>query len=353
MATFGPFTDNQRTEHLEAGRTVFRTLLSKGFTETQIAAAVEREVAMQEIGLGYLAKTDNDEDPAIGITYCGDYKHEEERGSELISKALQNFSNQKRLVAIDVEQGVATVSISYSPVVRDDASYQRTRLTARLRHRSPYNSTFHLRHLKVADLRTALKAAKVSPLPRKRDSLELSYLENVEGKAVQKSVSVGEFQRGNVLVIVTDEPILVTALEALAVAAEGNALALGSSANPFSNGILFYDVRDVANTLVEKTRLAEEWTASKMNLAGDAIEKLEDAGTLYAIHPSEFTGTVVGRPHSGNGGVFYFINYSPRRGDQLHGWMTIEDLYLIADGTLTNSDIEDRQKAFDDWYHAN
>lgn len=342
MATFGPFTDQDRTAHHESGQTIYEKLLTKGFTDEQIAKVVNHETASREIGVGWLSHTDDDELPALGIVYNGDYKHEEERGSEMIGSALKNFANQDQLLSVEVAEGIAVASLSYSPI-REDARHQGVRAAALARHRSPFNSTFHLSRKPVADMRAALKSAKVSPLPRKRDDVELSYLEHVEGRAVKKSVSVGQFQTGDVLVMVTDEPILVAILEALADTAKANALALGSSANPFSRGILLYDVRDVSNELVERTRQADEWHDSKMNLAADAIAKLKESGSLYGIHPSEFSGKVVGRPDSENGGTFYFINYSPRRGDQLFGWMTIEDMYLIADGTLTRDDIDARR----------
>lgn len=347
MATFGPFTDNDRTVHQESGSTLYRSLLNKGFTEDDIEVALNTEVAQRSFGLGTL-QSDEGADPVLGIVYSGDYKHEEESGAASIADNLSNFENQDNLFAeVTHDSGERVFAAVAKTLFQDDAA--RSVSEALSRHRNPYNSTFHLWRRTVAELRADLKAAGVKPLPRKRDDIELAYLEHVDGKRVKRTETVGEFQMGKLLALVTDEPILIASLEHLAESAKSNALSLGSSSNPFSRGVLFFDVRDVPNATVHETYEAEQWHQDRMAEAADAIQELEESGSLYAIRPSHFTGEVIGRPHSENGGVFYFVNYSPRRGKQLHGWMSIDDLHKIAAGEITHDTLEARDDEWREW----
>lgn len=106
---------------------------------------------------------------------------------------------------------------------------------------------------------------------------------------------------------------------------------------------------ETPNSTVRETYEAEQWTQDRMDEAEDAIQELKEAGSLYAIHPSSFTGEVIGRPGSTDGGTFYFVNYSPRNGAQLHGWMSIEDLHKIAAGEITRDTLEDRDDEWRAW----
>lgn len=347
MATFGPFTDNDRTAHQNSGATLHQSLLNKGFTQDDIDTALTTETPQRSFGLGSLDVGDA-ADPVLGIVYSGDYKYEEESGSAAIAENLANFENQANLFAeVENESGERVFVAVAKMLMQDDLA--RSVSSAISRHRNPYNSTSHLWRRTVAELRTDLKKAGVKPLPRKRDDVELAYLEHVDGKKIKKTETVGEFQMGKVLALVTDEPILIAALEHLAGTAKANALSLGSSANPFSRGILFYDVRETPNSTVRETYEAEQWTQDRMDEAEDAIQELKEAGSLYAIHPSSFTGEVIGRPGSTDGGTFYFVNYSPRNGAQLHGWMSIEDLHKIAAGEITRDTLEDRDDEWRAW----
>lgn len=347
MATFGPYTDHDRTAHQESGKTLHQALINKGFTEDDIETALNTETVQRSFGLGTL-DTNKDEAPVLGIVYSGDYKHEEEAGAAAIAENLAKFENQEDLFGeVDHDSDVRVFAAVAKHLIQDDAA--RSVSTALSRHRNPYNSTFHLWRRTVAELRADLKAAGVKPLPKKRDDVELAYLEHIDGKPVKRTETVGEFQIGKLLALVTDEPILIATLEHLSESAKANALSLGSSSNPFSRGILFFDVREVPNTTVHETYAEEQWHQDRMDEAADAIQALKESGSLYAISPSRFTGEVIGRPHSTDGGVFYFVNYSPRNGKQLHGWMSIDDLHKIAAGEITRDTLAARDDKWREW----
>ena len=243
------YSKSERKERQKTN-TVYRQLLNRGFTHEQLWRAFKNQGSLPvcQIGLGWY-EDDFGSDPVIGIIYNGDYRYEEESGIRKIAEFLNMGENQNqiaytRVMTHDGHEYTQYCLESEDPFFSDswDMIYQK----ALERHLSPYNDMGDIWQMDVKAMREELKG-KVIPLPRRRPDVEKAYAENVLGKVIKKYESIGEFNDGKVLVMMTQEPVLSATLGILFEdTVKANQLVHGSDSNPFSRGSFFYDYRDVS-----------------------------------------------------------------------------------------------------------
>jgi hypothetical protein len=323
---WGNFSDKERNQYRENG-TVHARLLAKGFTEADIQAELASEAGGREV---FLAQIESDGDNLIlGIGYTGDYRYEEEAAPVNLAKRLREHPQAQTLVKLIDEKTSTPVYVFNTSDRNWDFAGQSVRNaeTAVSRHLTPYvNVSSKVWTMSVAEMREAIKG-KVSPMPRKRRELEIAFTEVLNGKPLPRTANVGENHNGEALAIATSSPIQLALLEMLMESAADNALALGSSANPFSRGYVIFDVREVAPATVKARRDHAKWNAKQMAEVESTRTALAKSGSVYYI----------GLPREDDErGIIFFINYSPRGHSQIFGWFNKEQLQRIADGDFSD-----------------
>lgn len=308
VRTFGNFSARARRKHTS----IYDHLIQRGYTDEQIRESLERgNDSMRSIGLTQV-KDDNSETPVLGLAYSGDYRYEEEAGLGALGKKLDAYRKQKDFiftVPVGASYGLAVV-VEHGQNL--EAVYER----ALVRHEAVVPSKYTFVRETVKDMQSKLRSAGVKPIPTKREEVERLYLETFEGVTYTSHHSIGEFHYGDVLVMMTADPIILAVMEALEAAAKDNAVSLGSSANPFSRGVALYDVRDLSIETVKAMKEADRWAEARMKDAEAAQSELKSNGHLYAIRPGHFNSPPVHTETVADDGVYYYINYSPTYGNR-------------------------------------
>ncbi|MFS0885281.1 hypothetical protein [Aeromicrobium sp. 179-A 4D2 NHS] len=321
-------TTNRR-DYAAGGNTVYQRLLALGHTREDIDAAAaegERKRANRKIYLTVNKQNGTDE-PVIGVTYTGDYRAEEEWGLAAISEKFNGSTvNQSDIVSV-VTYGAHPYFVIEAKKAWDFLDTLADRVdTAASRAISEaewYDGYFRDYRKSVADLRAELKGI-VTPLPRKRADLLTALRVHVHG--LPERVSVGEFHRGDFLVMAPADRLLTDALALLFEATETNNLRFGGSSNPFSRAVSFFDDRDLTPETVESIRASQHYNDTQMNFIADVKDQLEAKGRLYAMSPGRLA------PGDRPMGDYWFINYYPtvnKAADTRYGvsgWMSRDEL---------------------------
>jgi len=315
--------------------TTYQQLLKEVSAE-ELKEMSELEVNNREAGIGFLRSEDSD-DKVIGLTYSADFKAEEEWGLAAISKRLSNGESKPEDITYLEKDGKGVLVIAgedRSHGYRSDERKEERIETAleRFKNYRSYDdmkSSWKYNRMKVSELREMLKG-KVKPLPTKRDDLVNAAVKLEKGEQKDSiKPPQGEFQRGDFLAIVSDNPAMIATMKKVKDSNDNGTLRLGSSNNPFSNGALFYDERDVSR----KSKEQEVRSNVAKKAADEYIEptrtKLNTNGNLYALSSNADSDIKDVRESK------FFINYSPKANlkngkHQIFGWFDKDDLEKIA-----------------------
>jgi len=328
-----------RDERQEGG-TLYHELLADGITEAELDSRFSEDPGHRHAGISYIANPSGSK--AVGISYSGDFKSEEETGISHISKALKAGELGPNDVQV-YEKGDYTVF-----AVRGERAYgwedegdrnlkDRVEKEALSRYENwssnaNWDLKWKLRNLGGDELKARL-TGKVKPMPKTKAAMINKIIE-LEGEASERHPAIGEFQTGQALVVVTKDPLEAKLMKKMKASHEAGYLRVGGSSNPFSNGNLFYDERDLTREF--KTDLVKSEEANKYAKAyvSDTRAKLGESGHVYAVSPD------VQEPDGDIRNSRFWLNYSPKNGKQIFGWFNKTQLERIASGDL--SDVKER-----------
>lgn len=316
--------------------TTYQQLLKEVSVE-EIQEVSDLELNNRQAGISYL-QTEDGADSVIGVAYSADFKAEEEWGLAAIAKRLNNGESKPEDVEYLEKDGKGVLVIA-----GEDRSHgyrveerKEERIDTALNRFSNYKSYDDMQagwkynRLKVSELREMLKG-KVKPIPTKRDDLVKAAvkLEKGDQKDPVKPPQ-GEFQRGDFLAIVSDNPAMIATMKKIKESNDNGTLKLGTSNNPFSNAALFYDDRDVSRKAKEDEIRSNVVKESANEYISGTRTKLEEKGNVYAIQ-SDADSEIKDIRNSK-----FFINYSPKSPlkngkRQIFGWFNKEELEKIAD----------------------
>lgn len=321
--------------------TLYQHLLSKGFTTEDIEHAFETRNSLRTVSLSYF-KEDKGDEPVVGVTYSGDYRFEEESGLQELSTRLHSDEEQSEFIYKTRSNNEHDAYVFIAEVFNArcfDLDTERRVRQAEHRYLSPHNLVpRQVWGMRVKEMRAELKKHGVSPLPTTRNDAEKAYVIHVLGQDWVEYENIGEFHDGGALVIMVGDAILREALDYLIEnSVQHNTVEMGASNNPFSRGVLLYDKRDLLDKTHERIAAEQAYYDYHMSRADDAIKALRATGFLHAISPSHLK-SVVHRPELGEGD-YYFINYISRDHKQVFGWFTLDELYGVADGSITRQTI--------------
>lgn len=307
--------------------TVNAKLLSM-FNEEKIEETLKIDSGLRESGLSYLYSEDGS-DKVIGISYGGDFRSEEERGLFTIGEKLKSGEIGKNEVVVSEENGITTFSIiglgrssDFEPRRQENLKIAKDRLN-NYTSSDEYDLKWKLRNKSVQALRSEAKNRGIKPIPTaKEDVISAIIADQRDPKKL--TPSIGEFNNGQVLVIATKNPIIAESMKRLKEAHESGTLRMGSSDNPFSRGIMFYDDRDVS--VADKTSQVKKEIASKAarNYVESSKNSLNKFGTVYAASPR------VDEDLKDVRDAEYWLNFSPRNGKQIFGMYTKAQLDEMA-----------------------
>jgi hypothetical protein len=318
--------------------TLYHELRAEGITDELLEERFAVETNNRESTIGY---TESEEGSvrAVGLTYGGDYKAEEEWGMAAITKGLQDGTYgpddvllyTKGDTTILAVKGERTYGWSANPEENDDVKRAEESARKRYNRYTPFEvqqMKWKLQNQSVADMRAQLKG-KVVPLPKTRDEL-LSALVKLNSQKEYHTPAMGEFQTGKALVIVTKDPLEAKLMTKLKESHNNGSLRVGGSSNPFGRAALFYDERDLSRERKAGLIRDEEAQKSAQAYIADTQAKLKAKGNLYAISPDASGETEDIRE------ARYFLNYAPQNAKQISGWFNKEQLERIADGDFSD-----------------
>lgn len=311
--------------------TVIHQLYREGITDDDLKKVMELKLNNREAGIGYLS-TSEGSDMIVGVTYTGDYRAEEEWGLAHISKSLAEGTFKKDDVRFFEKDGKGYLLIkgerSYN--FEEDAKNSLKTADDRFSNYVDYderNKRFSLERKSIAQLRSEFKG-KIKPLPTKKSDLINAVLDLERPKDFIKHPQ-GEFHLGNALAIVSDNPAMIATMRHAKDAHDNGSLRVGNSSNPFSNGVVFYDERDISRDDKINLIKSEEATKAAVDYISETEKKLKENGRVYANSPR------VGPELKDVRDSKYWLNYSPKNHKQIFGWFNKEDLDKIANGDFS------------------
>ncbi len=281
--------------------------------------------------------TIEDAAPVVGFTYGGDFRSEEEYGSAAIAKGLRNGALSPEDVNYQEIDGIAVFTI-VNPEERYMSDDAKQRATMKAIHRykefTPSNDFWRLQRSTVAELKERAKAAGVESFSKLKKNELISAIAMKESGG--KKIAQGEFHAGDVLAIATDDPVEKALLAKLANSHKAGALRVGSSSNPFSRGIMFYDDRDVTPAVKENEVRHKVATKAAKAYVAETKNKLESVGHVFAVSPN------VSDPLADIRETRYWLNMSPRVGNfkQQFGYYTKEELDAVVAGDYSKFEKE-------------
>lgn len=312
-------TDSER--RLRAMRqtagTVYRQLLSQGFTDEGIAAEENSRPGTRRIGLAVVGQ-EGAVDPLIGVTYGGDFRAEEERGVREIAVALSRGEYADRVVTGDIDGHWfmalhADRGLDHGPDASERLHQRAEEALARSRDEAR-GEWWRDRWLKVAEIRELIRASGFTGvLPRTKQDLQDILATEVRG--AHAFANVGEFHLGDTLILLPTRPVITAALRILA--SDPAHLRVSGPGSPFGRGITLYDERDLTGETVERARVLDDYARRQDRKAEPTREALRREGILLAL----------GRPARRDGRDVFLLNFSPRQGPQVHGWFTLSEIH--------------------------
>lgn len=319
-------------------------------SDEELGEMMKVKTSQRQAGIGYMKEEDSDR-TILGVSYGGDFKAEEEWGLGHISKALKEGTMKPEDVTYEEENGKGILSVRADAndyVYERDKQDSRNTAVDRFDRYVPFDDMkmgWKHERKSVAELRDGLKG-KVKPLPTKKDDLiaETVRLEK-EARGDKKEIKPpqGEFQRGNVLTIVSDNKAMKAMMRKSKEAHDAGALRTGSSSNPFSRGVMFYDDRDISKeTKMKQVRAEEALKSAKENIKGTQ-DKLKEQGTVYAVSPH------VDHDIEDINDAKYWLNFSPDRRknpgrEQMFGYFRKPELEQMAEGDFSPFDKKEEEK---------
>lgn len=326
-----------RDERQKSG-TLYHQLLAEGITDEAIEEQLKFESNTREAGVGFM-RTENSDVLVMGVTYGGDYKAEEEWGIAHISKSLRAGDYGSDSVIYYEKDGFTILAIEgersygWSADPNQNELVQRAEETAISRYRdyAPFEfmkQKWSLQRKTASELRAELKG-HVSPLPTKKDELVAAVFQKRHGEGF-RTPSIGEFQSGKALVMVTKDPIEAKLYKKMKESHDSGNLRLGNSQNPFARGVLFYDDRDLTREHKSNLIRTEEAQKSAKSYISDTEQKLRENGTLFAVSPR------VGADLKDVRDAKFHLNYSPRGHKQIFGQFNKEQLERLANGDYSD-----------------
>lgn len=320
--------------------TVYRKLLSKGYTKEEIQEEINRDIHRNtEFGLCYFTEDESDKDaePIIGFTYNADFRYEEEEGAGKLSTMLDVvnlFPRQENIFhkvnrdghiyyVIFTEENMPEYKTSSLDYYLDELDKERELLVYRLRDKEMFNKT-------VKQMRAKLKEKGVSPLPTKRNQALKSYAKNILGRDIDMEVNQGFFHLGDIMVLDTVNPMIADVLDIFFEdAAKRNTISVGGNGNPFGHSVSFYDTSDFSQEFMDNIRAQRAEYEKKMEDVADVKDELEEIGMIHALSPSGKTE---------DGQQLYLMNFSLRYNQgkfpdgtrQCFGLFTIDELHKVA-----------------------
>lgn len=311
--------------------------LEKSFSKEDIDKMLSLETRQREAGLGFMNQ-DNGE-RVIGVTYGGDFRAEEEYGISFIAKSLENGDFEKNDVQYLEEKGKGFLIVRGENMYGlDNESVAKNFKEASERldkyDFGSYQLRWKLERKKFQELKDEYSEV-LKPAPKtKKEAISRILEKENEGKL---RVPQGEFHDGRVLVIASDNPVMNATMKKVKEAHDNGSLRVGSSSNPFSRGIMFYDERDLNRNTIEAQVREDEYDSASFEYAKDTRDKLEKNGTLYAIRNGPLRENETGDVRNSK----FYINYytgsvydRSKRPAQVYGWFNKEQLEEIADGNI-------------------
>lgn len=255
FASFSPEEKDLALRDERQKHTIYKQILEDGtVAEEDLDAQLAVETRSREASLGVLSLPGGENSsPIVGISYNGDYRYEEEAGMRAISEALDKGTFDPDTITYEeLKDGKAVLTIpnpeNQGRYMADEGiSRSKAAGIARASNTSRYDLPFsvlqEVRRKTIPELRAELKGI-VKPLPTKREALENAYLNYKHPLKIKPTI--GEFHSGAALVIVSDSPVMKKVMASTVQSAHKKTLRVGSSANPFSRGVMFYDTRDIS-----------------------------------------------------------------------------------------------------------
>lgn len=318
--------------------TIYHEFLAEGVTAEELEERFNEETNLRQGGLSYV-RTEEGAVRAIGLSYGGDYKAEEEYGAAAIGKALRNgdfgpddvllyTEGDTTFLAVRGERGYGWTN---DPKTNELVAREAEKAKKRYDEYVPYEQSdlrWKLRRLPMAELRAELKG-KVVPLPKSKDEA-ISEVIKLRSEKTYRTPAMGEFQTGKALVIATKDPVEAKMMQKLKESHDGGNLRLGNSANPFSRGVSFYDDRDLTREHKSDLIRTEEAMKSSTAYIADTKTKLSANGSLFAVSPRVDGDLKDVRDST------YWLNLSPRNHKQIFGSFNKEQLERIASGDYSD-----------------
>lgn len=318
--------------------TLFYQLMENGVSADTLESRFKEETQTRKATIGY-GKVDNQESPVVGMVYGGDYKEEEEKGMAFIARGLSSGEYAPEDVQYYEKDGyhffavrgrntqLFGTGIEFDPKVISEAkAIERFNKQAEAEQ---FERKWELEQKDFTQLKEEFKG-KLSPLPRSKEKLIEAALKS-ERPAGYRDSAIGEFQSGEALVIVTQDPIEAKLMAKLKDAHDAGALRIGGPANPYGRGSLFYDDRDLSSA--EKSREIRTDYARKYAMAyvSETEAKMRKMhGTLSALTPRVDDKVQDVRE------VSYWLDWAPSGRQPVTGLYTKEQLDRMADGNFSD-----------------
>ena len=326
--------------------TLYHEMLADGVTAEELEARFQERVDLRMSGLGYIKSAEGSV-RAIGLSYGGDYKAEEEYGISEIAKSLRNGEYSPDDVVFHTEDGMSFLTVrgartspwTKNPVTMANADRAEAEARRRFDGYAPYEYTkskWQLRDKPIAELRAELKG-KIVPLPKTKERVidEILKLRFPDGGAGLRTPAVGEFQNGTALAIATKDPLEAKMMKKLKESHDSGNLRLGNTTNPFGGGVAFYDDRDLTREHKSSLIRAEEASKASKAYIAETKNDMRKFGSVFAVSPRVDENLKDVRESS------YWLNFSPNGHSQIFGFFNKTQLDRMALGDFSDADAQE------------
>lgn len=313
--------------------------ITREFPEELLKERFKERTNLRESGVSYKRLVGGKAHGAVGITYGGDHRTEEEYGIHHIAKSLHSGDYGPDDVQVysegDFTHFVVKGERAYdwnndltqNSLVKDNAKEAKDR----------YNrySPWELRQLQWdAEAKSAKQLreelTEYGNVPKTKSDMVKKWVE-LKSNQPWRTPAMGEFHNGRALVITTKDPLEAKLMHKLKATHDAGSLRFGAADNGSS---VFYDDRDLPAEQV-KTMIQDEEAskAAKGYIAETENNLRRSDGTLFAV------STRVDHKLKDVRESRYWLNFSPRGHKQIFGNFNKEQLDRIASGDF--SDVKD------------